>query len=181
MKGKQLLTGAGLVGVFALLLVFASPSYRQGEPGMAGRKAPEFTFDLEGRPTTLSAQTGKVVVLNFWATWCPPCLDEMPSLNRLHDRIAPEGGMVLGISVDDDAAAYRGFLQQYGITFPNYRDAAKKINAEYGSFMFPETYIITVPKGGGRPTIERKIIGPQDWDRPEIIQYIRGLISQNNL
>lgn len=174
----KLLSGVALVGVFALLLVFVSPSYRQGEPGQAGRKAPDFTFQLDGRPTTLSQLGGKVIVLNFWATWCPPCVEEMPSLNRLHDKIAPLGAMVLGVSADFDQATYEKFLREYHIRFPNHYDPSKKISLEYGSVMYPETYIITVPKGGGTPVIQRKIIGPQDWDRPEVVDYLKSLASQ---
>jgi len=168
----KLLSGVALLGAFALILVFASPSNRQGERGAAGRAAPQFTFDLDGRPTNLSGLAGKVVVLNFWATWCPPCVDEMPSLNRLHQKITAQGGMVLGVSVDEDAQAYQNFLQQYGITFPNHRDPDRKIPAEYGSAMYPETYILVVSKSG-KPSILRKIIGPQNWDRPEWADYLR--------
>ena len=174
----KLLSGIALVGVFGLLLVFVSPTYRQGEPGQAGRKAPDFSFQLDGRPTKLSELGGKVIVLNFWATWCPPCVEEMPSLNRLHDKIATLGAMVVGVSVDDDAAAYDNFLREYHIRFPNHRDPSKQIAQEYGSVMYPETYILTVPKGGGTPVIQRKIIGPQDWDRPEVLEYIQGLIPR---
>jgi cytochrome c biogenesis protein CcmG/thiol:disulfide interchange protein DsbE len=176
----KVLSGAALIGAFVLLLVFASPSYRQGEPGAAGRKAPEFTFLLDGKPTSLSSLNGKVIVLNFWATWCPPCVDEMPSLNRLHARLQPVGGMVLGVSVDEDAAAYENFLREYGIGFPNLRDPAKEISQNYGSVMYPETYILTVPKGGGTPTIQRKIIGPQEWDRPDWFDYLQKLAAQQN-
>lgn len=176
MKTK-LLSGLVLLGAFALILVLASPSYRQGEPGMAGRTAPGFTFDLNGQPASLSGLAGKVVVLNFWATWCPPCVDEMPSLNRLHQKISPQGGMVLGVSVDDDAQAYQRFLQQYGIAFPNHLDPSRKIAAEYGSSMYPETYILSVSKSG-KAKILRKIIGPQDWDRPEILEYLRTAIAE---
>ena len=171
MKGK-LLSALVLIGVFALLLVFASPTYRQGERGAAGRKAPEFTFDLNGRPTSLAALGDKIVVLNFWATWCPPCVDEMPSLNRLHEKIQADGGMVLGISVDDDAQAYQNFLVQYGITFPNHRDSSRQIASEYGTAMYPETYILRVRSG--KATVLRKIIGPQDWDKPEWLDYVRS-------
>lgn len=177
MKGK-LLTGAALLGVFALLLVFASPTYRQGGPGMAGRRAPDFTFELQGQPRSLGSLAGKVVVLNFWATWCAPCVEEMPSLNRLHEKIAGEGGMVLGVSVDQDAAAYQDFLVKHRITFPNLRDPSARIAGEYGTSMFPETYIVSVPPSGGRPTIQRKIIGPQDWDRAEWLDSLRAILAQ---
>lgn len=178
-----------LLGVLLLLFVFASPSYRQGESGVAGKPAPDFSFTLDGKPATLNTLRGKIVVLNFWASWCPPCLEETPSLNRLHSAIAPLGGVVLGVSVDDSPAAYEKFLRDQHVIFPTYRDpaavpqdqqlgAANTINAQYGTFVFPETYII-----GRDGRMLRKIIGPQDWDSDELLGYLgylRSLLSQHN-
>jgi peroxiredoxin len=159
-----------LAGVAAVLLVFAAPSYRQGEPSQAGRPAPEFSFVLDGKPAKLADLRGRVIVLNFWATWCPPCVEEMPSLNRLHAQLAPINGMVLGVSVDKDAGDYERFLRDHGIQFPNHRDAAATVAAAYGSAMYPETYII-----GPDGKIARKIIGPQNWNSPEWLAYIKTL------
>lgn len=172
MKNK-LFSAMALTGAAGLLLIFASPSYRQGEPSMAGKPAPDFTFTLEGKPTRLANLRGKVVVLNFWATWCPPCVEEMPSLNRLHAQMSSQGVYILGVSVDDDNTAYEKFLTDHQIRFPNWRDAAKKVNAEYGSFMYPETYIIA--RDG---KIARKIIGPQDWSSAELLAYLQGLSAK---
>jgi len=166
----KILSALVLVGAFGLLLVFASPTYRQGEPSQAGRPAPEFSFELNGKPAKLSDLRGKVVVLNFWATWCPPCVTEMPSLNRLHAQIAPMGAMVLGVSVDVDEAAYNRFLLDNQIHFPNHREPSSGIAATYGSSMYPETYII-----GKDGKITRKIAGPQNWDAPEWAAYIQQL------
>jgi cytochrome c biogenesis protein CcmG/thiol:disulfide interchange protein DsbE len=113
-------------------------------------------------------------VLNFWATWCPPCVEEMPSLIRLHQRIAAQGGLVLGVSVDDDAAAYDKFLRDLQVSFPTYRDPSKKISSRYGTFMYPETYILS---RDGR--IARKIIGPQKWDSPPLVAYLDSLLRSN--
>ncbi len=171
MKNK-LLGGLALAAAAVVVLIFASPSYRQGEPSIAGSLAPEFNFDLQGRPAKLADLRGRVVVLNFWATWCPPCVDEMASLNRLHQQVAQRGGMVLGISVDDDPAAYEKFLREQQVSFPTYRDPAKTISQRYGTFMYPETYILD---HNGR--IARKIIGPQNWDSPDLLGYVRSLLG----
>jgi peroxiredoxin len=169
----KIMSAVALIGAAGLLLLFASPTYRQGEPSIAGQMAPDFAFTLDGKPTRLSDLRGKVVVLNFWATWCPPCVDEMPSLDALHATLAPQGGMVLGISVDDTDEVYSEFLQRLNIRFPNYRDPAKEINVRYGSVMFPETYII---QKDGR--IARKIIGPQEWTSDRHLSYLRELLQE---
>jgi peroxiredoxin len=151
----------------------ASPSTRQGESGVIGSTARDFSFELAGKPARLSELRGRVVVLNFWATWCPPCIEEMPSLERLHQQISASGGMVLGISVDENAEKYQRFLQDYQITFPTARDPSQKIASGYGTFKYPETYIID--RSGH---IARKVIGPQQWDRQETVAYLKQLAAQ---
>lgn len=170
---KKLAGWFGFAVALGLLALFASPHYRQGEASIAGTPAPRFTFEQNGKPMRLSDLRGKVVVLNFWATWCPPCVEETPALNRLHQRIAPRGGMVLGVSVDEDAAAYDRFLKEQRVIYPTYRDPSKKIALEYGTSMYPETYIVD---RSGR--IARKIIGPQEWDSPELVAYLDSLLGQ---
>lgn len=172
MKHK-ILGPIGLVLAAALLYAFATPSYRQGEPSLAGRKPKDFNIQIAGA-SHLSDLKGKVVVLNFWASWCPPCLEETQSLNRLQEDISQRGGVVLGVSVDEDAAAYQKFLDDNHVVFPTYRDGTKKSAADYGTSMFPETYLID---RNGR--LARKIVGPQDWQSPEIMGSIDVLLSQN--
>ena len=172
MKHK-ILGPLGLVMAAALLYAFATPSFRQGEPSLAGRKPKDFNIQIPGA-SHLSDLKGKVVVLNFWASWCPPCLEETQSLNRLQEDISQRGGVVLGISVDEDAAAYQKFLDDNHVVFPTYRDGTKKSAADYGTSMFPETYLID---RNGR--LARKIVGPQDWQSPEIMGSIDVLLSQN--
>jgi cytochrome c biogenesis protein CcmG, thiol:disulfide interchange protein DsbE len=165
---------AVVVAASAVLWLFFTPMYRQGEPTMAGKKAPAFSFELDGKQMQLSDLKGKVVVLNFWASWCPPCAEETPSLNGLQARIAPQGGMVLGVSVDENEAAYQKFLRDQNVSFPTWRDPQQKVNLEYGTTVFPETYIID--RGG---KIARKVIGPQDWDRGENYAFLESLLQKN--
>jgi cytochrome c biogenesis protein CcmG, thiol:disulfide interchange protein DsbE len=169
----KILGPIALVFAAAVLYVFAAPSYRQGEPSLAGRKAKDFDMQIQGA-SHLSDLRGKVVVLNFWASWCPPCLEETQSLNTLQREIAPKGGVVLGISVDEDNSAYQKFLVDNHVVFPTYRDASKKTAADYGTSMYPETYLIDRQ---GR--LARKIVGPQDWQSPEIMRSIGILLDQN--
>jgi cytochrome c biogenesis protein CcmG/thiol:disulfide interchange protein DsbE len=159
---------------FAVLAFFTLPHYRQGESSIAGKTAEDFSMDLNGRPAHLSDLHGKVVVLNFWASWCGPCIEETPALIALQQRIAPRRGEVLGVSIDEDEGAYERFLREKGINFPTYRDPSKKIAADYGTSMWPETYVID-RKG----KILRKIIGPQDWNSPEMTAYFDAVLAQN--
>ncbi len=155
------------------------PSYRQGEASIAGKTAKDFGLELAGNPSHLSNLRGKVVVLNFWASWCPPCVEEAPSLNRLHKYIESRNGLVLGVAADEDAYAFSKFVIDQGITFPTYRDPGTKehsspIALSYGSPMIPETYVID-----RHGKIARKIIGPQIWDSPEMRAYFDALLAQN--
>jgi cytochrome c biogenesis protein CcmG, thiol:disulfide interchange protein DsbE len=170
---KKILTVVALLAAGTVIYVFAAPSYRQGEASLAGKKAPDFPLQLNGREIHLSDLRGQVVVLNFWATWCPPCVEETPSLNQLQQVIAPQGGMVLGISEDQDPDAYAKFLQDQNVIFPTYDDTTTKIPGTYGTSMFPETYVID---RNGR--IARKIVGPQDWQDPHFVESIEALLHE---
>ena len=173
MQGK-ILGWAGIVVALAVVYVFAMPSYRQGEPSVAGRRAPDFELQMDGRTVHLADLRGKVVVVDFWASWCAPCVEETPSLNGLEQRIKANGGVVLGISQDDDPAAYSRFLTEQHVVFATYRDPTKKIAATYGTSVFPEAYIIS---RDGR--IARKIVGPQDWNSPELTSTLDTLLRMN--
>jgi cytochrome c biogenesis protein CcmG, thiol:disulfide interchange protein DsbE len=171
---QKLLGGLAMVGAIAVLYVFAMPSYRQGEPSVAGRRAPNFTIETDGKQFRLSDLRGKVVLLDFWASWCPPCVEEAASLNALQQRISTEGGTVVGISWDDDPAAYQKFLQEHGVNFPTYRDDNRKIGTNYGTVMIPEAYLIS---RDGR--IARKIVGQQDWTSPELTVALDALLHSH--
>ena len=189
---RKLFAWGGLAVALAVIVLFARPSYRQGEASVAGKSARDFTMEFRdppvtagmpaatgttsvvGKPTHLSDFKGKVVVLNFWATWCPPCVDEAPALNHLQERIASRGGVIIGVSIDDDPGKYEIFLQDFMVPFPTWRDPSAKVMHDYGTVMIPETYIID---RHGR--IARKIIGPQRWDSPELTAYFDYLLAQS--
>ena len=143
---RKLFTWGGLAVALLLLYAFIHPLYRQGEASVAGKTAPDFALTLENRSMHLSDLRGKVVILNFWATWCPPCIEETPALNRLQRLLAPHGGMVLGISADSDPDAYEKFLRDQKVAYATFRDPnlqqnLSQIGLHYGSSMYPETYI----------------------------------------
>jgi cytochrome c biogenesis protein CcmG/thiol:disulfide interchange protein DsbE len=110
------------------------------------------------------------VVLNFWASWCPPCVDETPSLVQLQQRLKDKGVVVLGVSWDEDPSAYYKFLKDHNIDFLTVRDPAQNSSRLYGTVKIPETYIID-RKG----IVRRKFISDVDWMRPDIIKYLSQL------
>jgi cytochrome c biogenesis protein CcmG/thiol:disulfide interchange protein DsbE len=100
--GPKVLAWGGLAAFLGIIVVFAMPSYRHGEATIAGKRAEDFPMELSGKPARLSDFHGKVVVLNFWGTWCPPCIEETPALNRLQKYIEARNGVVLGVAADED-------------------------------------------------------------------------------
>jgi cytochrome c biogenesis protein CcmG, thiol:disulfide interchange protein DsbE len=171
---RKIMAWGSMGFAFAVLAFFTLPHYRQGESSIAGKTAENIPLEINGKAEKLSDYRGKVVVLNFWATWCPPCVEETPSLIELNKRLASRNGVVLGVSVDDDAAAYQKFITDHGINFPTSRDASKKYAQDYGTVMYPETYIID-----RHGKIARKVIGPQDWNSAEMVSYFDALLGQN--
>jgi len=113
---------------------------------------------------------GQIVVLNFWATWCPPCVEEMPSLVEMQRHMKTKGITVLAVSIDVDENAYRAFLKEHGVDLLTVRDPAQKTPALYGTHGWPETFIID--RNG---VIRRKFIGAVDWTEPEITDYLSKL------
>jgi cytochrome c biogenesis protein CcmG, thiol:disulfide interchange protein DsbE len=151
-----------------LSVLLASGCDRGDHPKNIGTPAPNFKL-VDGKQTIdLSSYHGKVVVLNFWATWCTPCIEEIPSLNQLQ-REMPQLAVV-AVSIDEDGEAYRQFLIDHQIDFTTIRDPEKRISNLYGTKLFPESYVID---RDGR--VRRKFISAQDWTSPEIVNYLSHL------
>lgn len=152
--------------VLGMLLVAGCD--RGSHPHQIGTPAPEFTVSDGVQTVDLSKFRGHTVILNLWATWCPPCLDELPSLIRLHQQMPDI--VILAISEDEDDAVYRQFLVQHHIDFLTVRDPSLRINKLYGTVQIPESYIID--KNG---MVRRKFVSAQDWTSPEIMGYLKKL------
>ena len=144
--------------------------YSGTRPPRIGTAAPDFTVQDSDRKLTLSDYRGKTVVLNFWATWCPPCVEEMPSLLQMQQRMKDKGVVVLAVSLDEDESAYHKFLRDHGVNVITVRDPALKSSDLYGTFKYPETYIID--RNG---VLQRKFIGAVDWNQPEVVDFLTKL------
>jgi peroxiredoxin len=145
------------------------------DPGpQVGQPVPDFSLpDLEGRTHRLSDLKGKVVVLNFWATWCPPCIDEMPSLDRLSEALESKGVEVVAVSVDERFSDIGEFVEKFQVTFTVLHDEGKKVSRTYQTFKYPETFILD---RDGR--LRSKVVGPRDWSAPTVIRDMVELLKE---
>ena len=157
------------ISVLALLLSL-SACYGNSHPPRIGSVAPDFTVQDAQTSVTLTQFRGQVVVLNFWATWCPPCIEEMPSLVEMQRRMKTKGVTVLAVSIDEDANAYQRFIKEHAANLLTVRDPEQKTPDLYGTHGWPETFIID--RNG---VMRRKFIGAVDWTQPEVTDFLNKL------
>jgi cytochrome c biogenesis protein CcmG, thiol:disulfide interchange protein DsbE len=161
-----------LIAVLAVALVWVVSGTLQPRVVKAGDKAPDFKITTEdGRTVTRANFGGKVLVLNFWASWCAPCVNEAPSLEAFERQMGPQGVVVLGVSIDTNEKRYRQFLERFRITFPTARDPEANLSASYGTFLIPETYVID---STGR--VRLKIISDQNWMDPDFVARVKAML-----
>jgi cytochrome c biogenesis protein CcmG, thiol:disulfide interchange protein DsbE len=152
-----------------LLLAAAAGCDRSAKPQQLGTPAPTFTVTDGAETVRLTDYRGRIVILNFWATWCAPCVEELPTLVALARQ--DSAITVVAVSTDDDADAYARFRADHPMPgIVTIRDGAQHSNALYGTFRFPESYVID--RDG---TLRRKFIGPQVWTSPELADYLGKL------
>jgi len=179
---KQAAVVIGVIGI-ALALLFAGKRILGNElsPLGPGSEAPNFTaltLDSIPQSKSLDAYKGDVILVNIWATWCLPCRAEMPSIEQLHQTLAPRGLKVIGVSVDDPGteAQIRDFLKQYKVTFENLHDPKGqegKVSELYQTTGYPETVII-----GRDGIIRKKLIGASNWNSPENRGLVERLLAE---
>jgi peroxiredoxin len=164
-----------LLTVVAAAPALAKAERPQAPPATAvGAAAPDFTLDdLQGNPVTLSGLRGKVVVLNFWASWCPPCRVEMPSMERLNEVFGSRDFALLAVNVEQDAAAVRAFLKENPHSFAVLLDPQGKAQQLYGVYRFPETFLID--KSG---RVVEHYLGARDYSAVDFLKKIDALLKE---
>jgi peroxiredoxin len=161
-----------LILAFVLLTAMGaySPADSDKNPPVI-EKAPDFSLkDLGGRTVSLGSLRGKVVLLNFWATWCPPCVSEMPSLNKLYLELKPRGLQVVAISLDRSAESVKEYINEKGFKFFVLLDADGVVVKRYKVFSTPTTFLID-RKGN----IVGRFYGEYDWQDPDVRSKIEKL------
>ncbi len=162
-----------------LLLLFCLPLSLAGcgeelKVATIGKMAPDFTLvDRNGKTWTLSELKGQVVFVNFWATWCPPCREEMPSMQYLYTMQPKDKFKMLAVLNKDDPALADTFAAKLGLTMPILNDQDNTVGKKYGLTGLPETYIID--KQG---VLRKKFIGPAHWGTPEIRHMLSRYINE---
>ena len=159
------------IGVMLVALVFVLYAAIYQRVVVAGDRAPKFTITTDnGRSVSIPDFGGKVLVLNFWASWCQPCVEEEPSLNAFAQQFANKGVVVLGVSVDKDITAYQKFIERFRPSFLTVRDS--KIHEDYGTFIYPESYFID-----SSGMVVRKLdVAGINWTDPQMISFVNSLL-----
>ncbi len=166
-RGLRILIGTVAVGVLAALALL---SFGRHAPAVA----PDFTSqDMHGQAVGLSALRGRVVLINLWATWCPPCREEMPSMQRMYDRLKGPDFELLAVSEDEGGKdLVEPFVRDMKLTFPVLLDPEHEVGDRYGVWGYPETFVLD---RSGR--VVERVIGPRDWDAPAERAKLQALIS----
>ncbi len=171
-----------LVGV-ALLIGVAWMNQDRIQPVTTGTVAPDFEVnDLLGGRARLSDHRDEVVLVNIWATWCPPCVEEMPSMERLYQKIGGDGFEIMAISIDVEPGGFdldgnpggdiQAFADSLGLTFPILHDPSGAIQQLYRTTGVPESFLI-----GTDGILYKRVAGPTEWDAPEYRELIQRLLA----
>ncbi len=180
-KSRHLLITVFLVLIVGGLLIALSMKGQDSSFQLIGQSrvkvgspAPNFTLpDLTGKKVSLSDYGGRVVFLNIWATWCLPCVDEMPSMEKLYNKFKSDQFEILAVSIDGQGRkVVAPFMNRLNLTFPALLDRKGKIRNIYGVTGIPESFIID-KKG----IIIKKVIGPIDWTKPDVSRFFEDLLQ----
>ncbi len=162
--------------VAAVLLLFSLPTWAQQAGAGLTRladtpPAPDFSLlDMDGEVYRLSDFRGRVVIVNFWATWCPPCREEMPSMQRAWEQLQTEGILMVGINVGEDEDTIFQFTADYPVDFPLLMDSDSAVTGQWPVRGLPTTYVVD-PAG----RLVYQAIGSREWDDPALLALVRAL------
>ena len=173
---RRLIVSLGGLAILALAFGVVWLQSAKYEPLVVGMTAPDFRLpDLQGKTQRLSDYRGKVVFLNFWATWCKPCKEEMPSMQVLWENLKNQDFMMLAVSMDRVTTTkdIPSFVESLKLSFPILTDSWGQTDKRYKLMGVPETYIID--QNG---VLREKVIGPRDWTRRESIETIVQLLQK---
>jgi peroxiredoxin len=163
-----------------LLLIFGygfltreSPNQGDTTPRL-GKPLADFTLpDLQGRSVQLTALRGKVVFVNVWATWCAPCIEEMPTIQQLYERLHSRGLEILAVSLDAlGAQVVVPFIQSHRLSFPTLLDTKSTVQRLYLTTGVPESFIVDK-----RGILVEKVVGPRDWAHPQFLAQFERLLA----
>jgi cytochrome c biogenesis protein CcmG, thiol:disulfide interchange protein DsbE len=170
MKVDRILEG----GILVMLCAFVGVLYTSLHDNAVkvGDRAPAFSIKADnGQTVTARDFGGKLLIVNFWASWCPPCVQEAPSLSRLAQELGPKGLVVLGVSEDADQNQYQDFINRFHVPFLTARDPSQGIKHEYGTIQIPESYFID--RNG---KVIEKIVSSTDWSSEQMVQHVQSLL-----
>jgi cytochrome c biogenesis protein CcmG, thiol:disulfide interchange protein DsbE len=159
-------------GIAAMLCAFVGVLYLSLHDNVVkvGDTAPDFSIKADnGKVLTAHDFGGKVLILNFWATWCEPCVHEVPSLNKLASELGPRGLVVLGVSQDKDPQAYQKFLDRFHVTYMTAREPTADTQFRYGTLQIPESYIIDT-----HGKVVEKIVSETDWASEQMVKDVES-------
>jgi peroxiredoxin len=164
------------VALLIMSLCTLSACSRKESPALEGKPAPDFTLkDMSGKQVRLSDLKGKVVMLNFWATWCPPCREEIPSMFKLNSLMAGKPFQMLAVSIDEGGEkVVSEFFKGAGATLPVLLDTDNAVSRRYGTTGVPETFIVD-----SKGVILKKVVGGMDWSSPEVVGFFDEAIKNS--
>jgi cytochrome c biogenesis protein CcmG/thiol:disulfide interchange protein DsbE len=181
---RQWMIVAGVVAALGALVALGWTARGRFLPVEVGSTAPDVhATDLRGAPAALSSLRGQVVLVNIWATWCGPCQQEMPSMQRLYRALHPEGLRIVAVSIDASPGRLdqegrpggdvAGFAREYGLSFDIWQDPSGTVRRDYRTTGVPESFLVD---RDGR--IVKKVIGATEWDEPATVELIRRLLKE---
>lgn len=166
MKTDRILQTA--LGLMLCLFGYALYSALDNRAVKVGDTAPDFSIQADNGATfTARKFGGKLLILNFWASWCPPCVDEEPTLEALEQKLGPKGLVVLGVSEDADPRQYQAFIDRFHVSYPTARQPDGSLKSRYGTIQIPESYLID---SNGK--VIEKVVSEVDWTSDAMVQYV---------